>query len=76
MQNKPSSNISRVERDPRFFQAFMTLVITVMYIVTLVEQPAVRQWSILIPFTVLMVIHVILHWWLERIIPLSFGVLW
>ena len=76
MQDKPSSNISRVERDPRFLQAFMTLVLTAMYFITLMEQPAVRQWSILIPFTVLLVIHVILHWWLERIIPLSFGVLW
>ena len=76
MQTQPSPKISKVERDPRFFQAFMTLVITAMYIVTLVEQPPVRQLAILIPFTVLLVIHVILHWWLERIIPWRFGVLW
>ncbi len=29
-----------------------------------------------IPFTVLLIIHVILHWYLERIIPYRFGVLW
>ena len=76
MQNKPSSNFSKVERDPRLFLVFMTLVIAIMYVVTLQEQPSVRQLGMLIPFTVLVVIHVILHWWLEKIIPCRFGVLW
>jgi NarL family two-component system sensor histidine kinase YdfH len=55
MPNKlTSASIQKVERDPRMFMWFMTLIVVGMYVVTLVN-------------TVLVIVHLVLHWTLERI---------
>lgn len=67
METKSSRNIPKVERDPRFFLWFMTLVIAVIYGITLANVPSLRQTGRLVPFTALLVIHIALHWLLEAI---------
>lgn len=59
---------ANVERDPRLFTWFLTLVMGVMYAIALLEKPELRQSWQLIGFTLLMVIHVFLHWQIERVI--------
>lgn len=63
-----SSNTSNVERDPRLFMWFLTLVMAGMYAIALIEKPELRQPWQLIVFTGLMVGHVILHLLIEKII--------
>jgi NarL family two-component system sensor histidine kinase YdfH len=58
----------RVEQDYRIFFAFMTLVLTGMYVLTLVENASLRQSWLVVPFTVLMAVHIILHWMVTRLI--------
>ena len=67
MPNKPiSASIPKVERDPRLFMWFMTLVVVGMYVVTLVNNSDLRSPWLLFLFTVLVVVHLVLHWTLER----------
>ncbi|MGZ9165350.1 MAG: hypothetical protein ACXW4U_09255, partial [Anaerolineales bacterium] len=65
MQTKSSS---KVEQDYRFFFIFMTLVMIGIYILSLAQNPDLRQPAIGILFTVLMVVHVVLHWMVVPII--------
>ena len=58
----------QVEQDYRIFFAFMTLVLTGMYGMTLVTNPSLRQSWVVLPFTILMAVHIILHWMVSRII--------
>jgi NarL family two-component system sensor histidine kinase YdfH len=58
----------QVEQDYRIFFAFMTLVLTGMYVLTLVENASLRQSWLVFPFTILMVVHILLHWMVIRII--------
>ncbi len=58
----------QVEQDYRIFFAFMTLVLTGMYILTLVENVSLRQSWLVAPFTILMIAHILLHWMVIRII--------
>jgi len=77
MPNKPNTNpILKVERDPNLFMWFMTLVIVGMYVLTWNSEPTVRQLGILIPFTVLTIIHIILHWLLGKIMEQPARLLW
>lgn len=77
MPNKPNTNsISKVERDPNLFVWFMTLVIVGMYALTLNSEPTVRQLGIIIPFTVLTLVHIILHWYLGKIVEYPSRLLW
>jgi len=77
MPNNSSPNfISKVERDPDLFVWFMTLVIAGLYAVTLYNQPATRQVGTLIPFTVLTLAHLILHWKLEKILTNTSKTVW
>jgi NarL family two-component system sensor histidine kinase YdfH len=67
MPNKPiSASIQKVERDPRMFMWFMTLVVVGMYVVSLVNNSNLRSPWPLSFFTVLVAIHLVLHWTLER----------
>jgi NarL family two-component system sensor histidine kinase YdfH len=61
------SNPANVERDPRLFMWFLTLVMVVMYSITLVEKPELRQSWQLVVFTVLMLAHIFLHWQNEKV---------
>ncbi len=58
----------QVEQDYRIFFAFMTLVLTGMYVLTLVENTSLRQSWLVVPFTILMIAHILLHWMVIRII--------
>jgi len=77
MPDKSKTNkISRVERDPRLFLWFMTLVIAAVYVTALINMPSVRELKAIIPFTALLVIHVVLHWQLESIIKRPNRTIW
>jgi two-component system, NarL family, sensor histidine kinase YdfH len=67
MQNRPSKNMPSIDRDTRLFMGFLTLVVATMYVITLINVPAVRQPLTLIVFTLLIIIHLALHWFLENI---------
>ena len=68
MHTNSSPEITKAERDPRLFVWFVTLVVTSMYVVTLINTKSVRQPVILFIFTGLTLIHILLHWQLGRII--------
>lgn len=67
MNTKPSSHLSKVDRDPLIFMGFLTLVVGALYVISLVNVPELRQPETFIVFTLLVGIHVILHWYLYRI---------
>ena len=62
-----SLKLQDVERDPNIFVWFLTLVTAILYALTLYQEPATRHWASLVPFTLLLVIHTGLHWYLGRI---------
>jgi NarL family two-component system sensor histidine kinase YdfH len=70
MSTTPESprKASDVDRDPRLFTWFLTMVMIFLYIVALLENPILRQPWLLILFTVLFIIHVLLHWQIEIVI--------
>ncbi len=68
MYRKNSLLSENVERDPRLFMWFLTLVLGVMYAFALFQRPELRQSWQFFAFTGLMVVHVILHWQIEKII--------
>jgi len=77
MPEKPNPNpISKVERDPDLFVWFMTLVVVGMYASTLYSQPATRQLGTLIPFTILTIAHIVLHWQLGKVLPYASRIVW
>lgn len=69
--NKKTILSSNVERDPRIFTVFMTLVMVAMFVVALIEKPDLRQNWQLVAFSTVMVIHIILHWLLEKTTKIS-----
>jgi len=58
----------KIEQDYRIFFAFMTLVLVGMYIVSITSNPSLRQFWNGTLFTILMVIHIAVHWMVVRII--------
>ena len=58
----------KIEQDYRIFFAFMTLVLVGMYIVSITSNPSLRQFWNGTLFTILMVIHITVHWMVIRII--------
>ena len=68
MPEQPTPHsLTGVERDPRLFTWFLTLVMAIMYTVALLDRPALRAPFQLAAFTILFIIHVLLHWQIERI---------
>jgi NarL family two-component system sensor histidine kinase YdfH len=67
MTNKSSRKIPDVERDPNLFVWILTLVIAGLYAITLYSEPATRQLAALIPFSVVIFLHITLHWQLGKI---------
>jgi two-component system, NarL family, sensor histidine kinase YdfH len=59
-----SKSLPKLEQDYRVFFVFMTLVMIGMYILALVQNPTLQQPGPAILFTVLMVVHIVLHWML------------
>ena len=76
MQNKPSLNIPKVEGDPRFFLGFMTLVIVGISVITVINTPDLQQLGKLIPFTVFLIVHIVLHWQLENLMKRPGRIFW
>jgi len=76
MKTKSQKNAPKVERDPRLFMGFMTLVIAGIYIATLVSTPTLRQLGRFVPLTALLLIHLALHWGLENIIKHPGRTIW
>ena len=60
--------LSNVDRDPRLFTWFLTLVMVFLYVVALLENPDLQNPLPLATFTILLVTHVMLHWQIEKII--------
>jgi hypothetical protein len=77
MPNKPNpNNISKVERDPRLFMWFMTLVIAGISVVAWKDSPSLQEPQTLILFASLITFHIILHWQLEKIARHPNRILW
>ncbi|MBE3038317.1 MAG: sensor histidine kinase [Chloroflexi bacterium] len=72
----PISSPQKLDRDPHLFMGFLTLVVAVMYVLTLISYPDVRKTGTLILFTVLINIHLVLHWLLEKIAARPRLVVW
>lgn len=66
--NTSKETLPKVEQDYRIFFGFMTVVLAGMYVVTISNNTALHQFWYGAPFTVLMVIHISLHWLVVRII--------
>jgi two-component system, NarL family, sensor histidine kinase YdfH len=58
----------KVEQDYRLFFIFMTLIMISMYIVSVMNNPSLRQLGYGALFTTLLVIHIVLHWLVTPII--------
>ncbi len=63
---KPTTSFDP-DRETRPFFWFMTLVLAVMYVIVLIDQPDIRQPVPLALFSVLLIVHIILHWTLRVI---------
>jgi len=73
MQPKSSP---RVEQDYRVFFAFMTFIMVGMYVWSLITQPNLRSSWLVIPFTLLLAIHISAHWNVNSIIQDRSHILW
>jgi hypothetical protein len=69
-------DISKVERDPRFFVWLLILVFGIAYYWTLVENPAIQKPLQLIIFTTLMIIHVTLYCFVGIIVEKPKVIFW
>jgi two-component system, NarL family, sensor histidine kinase YdfH len=58
---------TKPDRDYRVFYFFMTLVIVAMYISTIVTTPAFREPWRLVVFSLLVGVHIALHWFLDQV---------
>jgi NarL family two-component system sensor histidine kinase YdfH len=58
----------KIEQDYRIFFSFMTLVLIGMYVMTMFQNSSLRQSWLAVLFTILMIVHIILHWMVVRII--------
>src|SRR5512141_470383 len=61
----------KVEQDYRIFFTFMTLVLIGVYVMTLIQNSTLRQSWVVIPFTILMIVHIAVHLMVIRIIQVS-----
>jgi two-component system, NarL family, sensor histidine kinase YdfH len=68
MMNKSLLSRQKLDQDPRLFMWFMTLVIVIVYVITLLDNVSLRSPGYLALFTALIVIHILLHWMLVNIV--------
>ena len=59
-----ASKTLKVENDPRLFIAILTIVVFGMVAVSVRENPVIKRPGILIPLGILVIIHILLHWFL------------
>ena len=74
--NLSSSSIQKVERDPRLFMWILTLVIGSMGAWSVFQNPELRKPLILSTFSFLVILHILLHWYLEKIAERPNALLW
>lgn len=67
MQTRPVLKL-KPEQDYRIFFIFMTIVLISMYFVSITNSPVLQQFWYGAQFTILMIIHIALHWMVVRII--------
>ena len=68
MPNKPvSASFPKVERDPRLFTWLLTLIVGSFTIWSLFENPDLQTPLFSIIFIILAFVHVLFHWYLEKI---------
>ena len=72
----PIPSSKKLDRDPRLFVGFLTLVVAAMVVQTLISNPDMRKTGTLILFIVLVIIHLVLHWLLEKITARPRLVVW
>jgi NarL family two-component system sensor histidine kinase YdfH len=65
MKSKTPSN--QIEKDTIWFMWILTFVVVGIYITTLLSNPTILKPMRLVPFTILMIIHLVLHWRLGKI---------
>jgi len=65
MQSKTSL---KIEQDYRIFFIFMTVVLISMYVISITNNPVLHQFWYGAQFTILMIIHIALHWMVVSII--------
>lgn len=68
--NTQKETMPKVEQDYRIFFVFMTVVLAGMYVVSISNNTALHQFWYGAPFTILMAIHIALHWMVVRIIQI------
>ena len=77
MQDKSSStSISKVERDPRLFMWILTLIVGGFAIWSLVDNTKLQTPLLLMVFSLLTLVHILLHWYLEKITSKPNLLLW
>ena len=68
MSTRPTpASIQKVERDPRLFMWFLTVVVGGFAVWTLVKDPALQTPLTAFVFLTLVLVHILLHWVLEII---------
>jgi NarL family two-component system sensor histidine kinase YdfH len=63
----PIVQSAKPDRDYRIFYLLMTLVIAAVYVSTIMTEPSLQEPWRLVVLTILVIIHIILHWFLEVI---------
>lgn len=62
-----SSGIKKVERDPNLFVWFLTFVVLSLTIWSFSKNPALQTTLIAVVYFALVLVHIVLHWLLEKI---------
>jgi hypothetical protein len=65
-----------IDQDYRIFFIFMTLILVGMYILSLVQNPALHQFWLAALFTLLTTVHIALHWTVIGIIQKPSRQIW
>jgi NarL family two-component system sensor histidine kinase YdfH len=66
--DKSSPSRQKLDQDPRLFMWFMTLVVVIMYVTTLINNHTRHSPMWMVTFTILVAIHTLLHWMLIRFV--------
>ena len=74
--NPSSSSIQKVERDPRLFMWILTLVVGSMAIWSISQNPDLRTPLTLSIYFILVLLHILLHWVLEKIAERPNALIW
>ena len=74
--NPSSSSIQKVERDPRLFMWILTLVVSSMAVWSISQNPALRTPLALSTFSFLVLVHILLHGYLEKIARRPNALIW